>query len=205
MGRFVFVFALLVGAAMLAANGVSISSLSSLDLRGVGTRIEGRRVVLESGQLEAHFSKAGSIEESYMLFGGDLQEHRNSIMHATIAGLATQHARFIAARHPDFYMCKSPGAKPAQQLTETMALVAGDRAALSALDEAATLFHERVRAGGERTCIHLRGAPLVLESVRIEDGEVSQDISHEVVPKFVAMNFVLAESVELEDCKTLLR
>ena len=47
MGRFVTVFFLIVATEMIAVNGISFSWL---DPRGVGTSIEGRKLVLESGK-----------------------------------------------------------------------------------------------------------------------------------------------------------
>jgi hypothetical protein len=47
--------------------------------------------------------------------------------------------------------------------------------------------------------------PYLLDSVHVRTGEVDEDISHDVVPKFAQVNFVLAEKVELEDCGALLR
>lgn len=202
MGRFVVTFFLLIAIGMVAVNGISFSWLEP---RGVGTRIEGREVVLNADQLEARFSMVGTLDESYMLFGGDTQQRPNSITHATLAGLATHQARFIAERYPDFHRCSSPGAKQAQAFTQPMSFVAADRAALDTLSEALALFEERLREDGDRTCIHVKGAPLSLDSVRVDTEGVSEDISHEVLPKFAGVNFVLAETVEIEDCRTLLR
>ena len=56
-------------------------------------------------------SWVGSLHETYMLFGGDAQQHRNSITHVIAAGLPILNARAISDIYPDFYMCKSPGAK----------------------------------------------------------------------------------------------
>ena len=53
MGRFVVTLFLLIAIGIVAVNGISFSWL---DPRGVGTRIEGREVVLDADQLEARFS-----------------------------------------------------------------------------------------------------------------------------------------------------
>ena len=201
MGRFVTTFFLLLGIAIVSVNGISLSWLGP----GVGTRIEGRKVVRDADQVQASFSKGDSLDEAYMLFGGDAEQRRNSLSHATLAGLASHHARFIAERYPDFHRCSSPGAKPAQQFTEVMSFVAADRAARDTLGEALELFEKRVREGGDRTCIRVRGARLSLDSVQIDTGSGIEDLSDEMLPKFAESNFVLAESVKIEDCQTLLR
>jgi hypothetical protein len=198
MGR-LLAFAVIMGASWLLVNHLGLS----IDPRGVGTRVEGREVVRDSGQLEARFSRVDSLEDTYMLFGGDAAQHRNSLSHAIIAGLPMRHARLIAASHPDFHLCKSPGAEQAQRLTENLSLVAADRAVRNALEEALGLYEDRLHGSGERTCIRLRGASLLLDSVRgRENGE---DITAEVTPHFERSHFVLAERVKIEDCSALLR
>jgi hypothetical protein len=64
-----FFFILLVGTGWFLLNVIGVS----IDPRGVGTKIEGRNVILDADQLEARYSVVGSLHESYMLFGGDVQ------------------------------------------------------------------------------------------------------------------------------------
>jgi hypothetical protein len=197
MGRFLF-FVLLVGTGWFLLNVIGVS----IDPRGVGTRIEGRNVILAADQLEARYSMVGSLHESYMLFGGDVQQRRNSVTHATAAGLPILNARAISAVHPDFHMCKSPGAKQAMAYTKTLSFVAADRAALNTLVDAVELFKERLRSGGERTCISVTGAPLALKSiVVVENGA---DITREVAGAINQAHLVLAQSVQIQDCQSLL-
>lgn len=197
MGR-LFLIAILACAAWFVTNHVDISIGS-----GVGTTVQGRRVIREAGQLEASFSKYGSLDETYMLFGGNTDEHPNSLTHAIVAGLPMRHARAISASYPDFHRCASPGAAQAKSFVENLSVVAANRASRNTLDEAVRLFHERVRAGGERTCIRVSGAPLSLDSVRVK--EADEEITQQVAQAYDRMNLVLAEEVELEDCLTLLR
>jgi len=198
MGRILF-FILLVGTGWFVLNVIGVS----VDPRGVGTTIQGREVIRDADQLEARFSVVGSLHESYMLFGGDVQQRRNSITHVTAAGLPILNARAIAAVHPDFHLCKSPGAKQAQQHTQTLSFIAADRAALNALVEAVELFEQRLETGGERTCISVTGAPLTLESiVVVENGA---DITRDVAGAINQTQLVLAQSVQIQDCQSLLR
>ena len=198
MGRILF-FILLVGTGWFLLNVIGVS----IDPRGVGTKIQGREVIRDADQLEARFSVVGSLHESYMLFGGDVQQRRNSITHATAAGLPIRNARSIASTYPDFHMCKSPGAKQAQQHTQSLSFVAADRAALNALVEAVDLFEERIGTGGERTCISVTGAPISLESVKVVEN--GADLTRDVAPAFNQTKLVLAQSVQIQDCQSLLR
>jgi hypothetical protein len=198
MGRFFF-FILLVGTGWFLLNVIGVS----IDPRGVGTTVQGREVIRDAGQLEARFSVVGSLHESYMLFGGDSQQRRNSITHITAAGLPIFNARAIASVYPDFHMCKSPGAKQAMQHTQTLSFVAADRAALNTLIEAVDLFEERLGTGGERTCISVTGAPISLESVKVVEN--GADLTRDVAPALNKTKLVLAQSVQIQDCQSLLR
>ncbi len=198
MGRVLF-FILLVGTGWFLLNVIGVS----IDPRGVGTKIEGREIVRDAGQLEASFRVAGSLHESYMLFGGDAKQRRNSITHATAAGLPIRNARAIASVYPDFHMCKSPGAKQAMQHTQTLSFIAADRSALNTLADAVELFEERLGSGGERTCISVSGASLALQSVRVEEN--GADITRDVAPALDQSRLVLAQSVQIQDCQSLLR
>jgi len=192
-------FILLVGTGWFLLNVIGVS----IDPRGVGTRIEGRNITLDAGQLEARYRVVGSLHETYMLFGGDAQQRRNSITHATAAGLPILNARAISAVYPDFYMCKSPGARQAMDHTKALSFVAANRAALDALIEALDLFEERLRSGGERTCISVTGAPIALESVRIQQN--GADVTRDVAGALDQTQLVLAQSVQIQDCQPLLR
>ncbi|MAG30931.1 MAG: hypothetical protein CL908_08585 [Deltaproteobacteria bacterium] len=178
-------------------------SLGALDPRSVGTEIDGRTVLRTANQIEGRFTRLGVVEETYMLFGGDGQQRRNQLTHATLAGLPIRHARAIAQQYPDFHRCKSPGAPQAQRLTESMNLVAANRSTRGTLIEALDLFEERLQSGGDRTCLRVRGSELVLDSVRIP--EEDRDISSDVVPALSRSRFLLAEDARIEDCLPLLR
>jgi hypothetical protein len=198
MGR-LFFLVLLVGTAWFTLNVIGVS----VGLGGVGTQISAQGVVREAGQLEARFRTVGALDETYMLFGGDVQRDRNSLVHVTAAGLPILVARAIAAVHPDFHRCKSPGAPQAMSQTKNLGLVAADRAALSTLADALDLFEERLASDGERTCIRVTGAPLALESVTVP--EHGADITRDVAGALRQTELVLAQSVQIQDCQTLLR
>jgi len=198
MARILF-FILLVGTGWFLLNVIGVS----IDPRGSGTKIQGREVIVDADQLEARYSVVGSLHETYMLFGGDAQQRRNSITHVTAAGLPILNARSIAAVHPDFHLCKSPGAKQAMQHTQTLSFVAADRTALNTLVEALDLFEERLQSGGERTCISVTGAPISLESVKVVEN--GADLTRDVAGAVKQTRLVLAQSVQIQDCQPLLR
>jgi len=203
MGRF-FLLLLLMAGTFLLLNGVSFE----LPLGGnaTGARVEGRRVVLETDQLEVRFVILDRLSDSFMVFGGEARQRRNGMSHATMAALPMRHARVIHARYPDFHMCRSPGAARAKDFTASMSFVAMDGAARDALAETVRLHGERVRGGGERTCVSIDGAGLSLESVRVRGGrEDGRDMTGELPPLLKQIDFYLAEQVELADCSALLR
>ncbi len=137
-----------------------------------------------------------------MIFGGTDDQPRNNMTHVTLAVLPMRHARSIARSHPDFYMCKSPGARKAQPLTETMSFVAADGSTRKTLSGALGLFEDRLGSGGERTCVTVSGERLTLDSVHLKQN--GMDITSDVAPAFDKMRVFLASEVEITDCKTLL-
>jgi hypothetical protein len=193
MGRFI-VFAVLV------AGGYYL--WTHMGSGGPEVQMDGGQVVLDTGELEVRFLTLGSRSESFMVFGGHNKPMKNSFSHVTLAGLPIPDAQAINSRFPDFHMCKSPGAKQAQRLTETLQLIGADSSTRSALSEAVDLHDERIRKGGERTCVSVRGRELSIASVHVK--EQAMDITSDVAPKFGNMPFYLADHAEILDCATLL-
>lgn len=194
MGR-VVVFVLLIAAGYWLMNTLGVS--------GLGPRVDGRHLVIETSDLELRFSRMGDLSESFMVFGGNNDQPKNSMTHVTLSALAMPHVRTIHQSYPDFHKCKSPGAPQAQRLTETMSLIGADRGAQSALIDVVNLHKKRVGGGGERTCVTLTGAQLDLDFVRLRhDGT---DITREVRPALRHTRFYVADEVEITDCQLLLR
>ena len=71
----------------------------------------GGQVLVADADAIATFTPAGEAEQTYMLFGGRVGDWVDG--HAWLAGLELDDARRIARRHPDFHLCKSPGASEA--------------------------------------------------------------------------------------------
>lgn len=196
MGKLLLLLVLAAAGGWVYTNGIHLTP-------GVDTRVEGRKVVLDSADVEVRYSQLGRVDETWMLFGGDATQRKNSPIHASLAGLPIVSARAIGARHSDFHLCRSPGADDAKRLTESLSFVAADGAALAGLQEAHALFEERLRSGGERTCVTVSGAQLLLDSVRLTHDD--QDITGSFGPLLSRTKLVLAERVEVEDCQALLR
>ena len=189
---------------LLAFGAAGYLLVNEVALRGGGARIDGSRVVVETADLEATFTKTLPLEESYMVFGGNADRHPNLLTDAFLAGLPMRDARMIYHDYPDFHMCKSPGAKQAQRLVQDLSFVAVDRAARKGLSKAIDLHEERLGGGpeAERTCVTVRGSLLEFNSVKVREN--GHDLTAEFGPRLAQSSFALAESVEIADCPSLL-
>ena len=168
-----------------------------------GLRTEGRTVRLDTQDLEVRFFRLAPLSDSFMLFGGNATQVRNSFTHAIVAALGIEQARLISARYPDFHMCKSPGAANAQRLIQTLSFVGASSGTRRTLAKAVDVHMERVRNGGARTCLTISGAELALDSIRLK--EDAADLTDQVRGKLDGTRLVLAESAKIVDCEPLLR
>jgi hypothetical protein len=194
MARFL-TLVLVIGAIYFAANRV--------DIFGGGPRIDGDQVVVESRDLEFHFQSRGPVADSYMVFGGTVVPGPNGLGDVVASTLSMDHARSISRSYPDFHLCKSPGAAQAKRFTKSTTFFAADRRARSALKQAVALHDERVRSGGERTCLSVEGVGLRAESILVsQDGS---DITQQFRRFLDSSRLVLAQSAQVVDCSALLR
>jgi hypothetical protein len=193
MGR-VVMFTLLFGGAYLL--------VSELWLGGPAARVDGSSVELATDDFDVRFSRGSPFSESYMVFGGYNKQLKNAFFHVSLAGLPVTSARSIHRSYPDFHMCKSPGAKQAQQLTRDMNFVAADASAKGALIDVVDLHEKRIGSGGERTCVTVSGSELSLESVR--GRQVEEDVTSDIRRTLGNSKYYLAESAEVADCQSLL-
>jgi hypothetical protein len=186
---------LVIGAIYFAANRI--------DIFGSGPRIDGNRVTVETADLELHFQSRGSVANSYMVFGGTVVPGPNGLGDVAISTLPMDRARSISRSYPDFHRCKSPGAAQAKRFMESTTFFAADRSTRSALEQAIALHDERVRSGGERTCVSVNGVDLRTESIRVrQDGS---DITQQFSRILDRSRLVLAKSADVVDCRTMLR
>jgi hypothetical protein len=190
----VLVFIILATAVYFLIDRIDLSS---------GPRVEGREVVVETQDLEVHFTRGAALSEAYMVFGGTHAQLRNNVGDALLSTLAMRHASLIHQRYPDFHLCKSPGAAQAKRYIEAINFIGAARGARRAVREAVDVHAERIRAGGERTCISISGAALSFDSVSLKaDG---RDVTGEFGQALRANPYYLAEEAELVDCAALLR
>jgi hypothetical protein len=187
-------FALLIGAAYLLVGETWIA--------GSAARVDGNSVEVETDDFRVEFSRGNSLSDSFMIFGGNQQNLTNRIDHVHLAGLPIRHARSIRSQYPDFHMCKSPGAKQAQSLTEDFSFVAATSSVKQTLMDVVDHHADNLRADGERTCVRVRGARLSLESIHLKEN--GMDITSDVRPTMASTRFFLAEEAELADCQVLL-
>ena len=188
------VFIILATAAYYAIDRIDASA---------GLRVEGRQVVVETQDLEVRFTRGAAFSEAFMIFGGTNADMRNNVSDALLSTLAMRHASLIHQRYPDFHLCKSPGAAQAKRYIEASNFIGTTRSARRAVREAVDVHAERIRGGGERTCISIAGAALSFDSVSLkEDG---RDVTGEFGHALRLNPYYLAEEAELVDCAALLR
>jgi hypothetical protein len=183
-----------------AAIGLVVSRvvLSPSDVR-----MEGEMLVVDADQLEGRFYVGGPFSGTFMVFGGLGERLPNSVTDVILAGLPIDDARLIHSRFPDFHRCSSPGAESAKMRVQDLTFVAQNRGIARTLSKVIDLHGERIRSGGERTCVSVSGQQLSLASVKIKEPPV--DITGEVSPMFADLDVYLAEAATIEDCETLLR
>ena len=164
--------------------------------RGPNLTISGDEVLLATAQLDARFSQTGPFHETYMLFGGLHLDHPNAVSSVSFAGLDVGDVQRIAARYPDFYMCKSQGAPLAQRSIVELDLVPADGGTLETLKSALDEFSDNLSSGGDRVCVSLDGKRLNLESVKVREAGES------VTRHYAKNHFYLVTSAEIVDCRT---
>lgn len=159
--------------------------------------------MLDTKDFEVRFARTAGLCDSFMIFGGNNDQHENSFTHAILSGLPISHAREISQSYPDFHMCKSPGAKRAQRLTETLSMIGANGRAKRALIDVVSEHGKRVSSGGERTCVRMSGSGLELDSVRLKAN--GDDVTRDIARLHSRSRFYLADEVRLVDCQSLLR
>ena len=187
---------------ILAAAG-AYALVNHVSVSSGNVRTEGRYTIVDTGEIEVRFLRAGSASESFMVFGGTAERHTNSFTDATMSTLDSYQARAISQRHPDFHRCASPGAAQAKRLIETTHFVAPSGGIQRKLRGAVEEHERRVGNSGDRMCVNVRGHELVLDSIRVKQN--GMDLTSQFAPHFRGSQFLLAESVETPDCRTLLR
>jgi hypothetical protein len=133
-----------------------------------------------------------------MVFGGTrVNRFWSEDAYAYLAGLPLADARVITAKHPDFYLCASPGAALARNAMVDFFLVATEAGMRDRIDRAIRDHQARFERDGQRLCVTLAGRRLWRTSYKI-DGQESR--LTEVTP----FTYVAVEDFDADDCRPLL-
>lgn len=157
--------------------------------------INGSEVLLKTAHLDARFSQKRSFNGTYMLFGGGQLDHPDAVSNVSLAGLHVEDVKRIAARYPDFYMCRSEGAPLAKEAVVDLDLIPADGKTRKTLGSALDQFNENIQNGGDRVCVSIRGHELDLESVEIREA------SEAITEHYRGNHFFLVTSASMVDCE----
>ena len=156
------------------------------------------QVLVADAAGKATFTVLGPAEQTYMLFGGTASSNADS--HAMVFGLELDEVRRIARRHPDFYMCNSPGASEAQGLLKSVEMVA-DRRTVSKVKDGLKEHEKRLGGGDRRLCATLRGQWLALEKLEMWGQVHTPEDFPKMLPGYGGRRVnVHVQSVEVSDC-----
>ena len=157
------------------------------------------QVLVADADAKATFTVTGPAEQTYMLFGGSVNGDVDG--HAWLAGLELGDAKRIARRHPDFHLCKSPGAAEAQGLLKDVQMVA-DRRTVAKLKSAFKDHEQRLGKDAERLCATLRGQWLELDRLEM-GGQVmtAEQFRTELRGRATRRVNLHVQSVHAHDCR----
>ena len=164
------------------------------------TEIAEREVVVRTDDLEIHLDRGGSVEQTYMVFGGTKVERTNQFSNVTLVTIDIEHAAALRRSYPDFHRCSSPGARSAQRAVKTTHFIAVDGTTRKKLRKVVDLHESRIGKDGDRTCVTVVGDVLSLDSIVL--AKSGADISPKGNHPLRKSRYVLARSVEIPDCLT---
>jgi hypothetical protein len=160
-------------------------------------------MIKHTDDLDVRFIQQETLVDSFMIFGGHVDRRlTNSFSDYSLGALEIGEAALIRQKYPDFHLCKSPGAKLAQQKIQNLALIMETPQVAEVVEDSIALHSERLQQGGERTCLELRGHALEPAGVILR--ESNEDISADILPKLRNMHYYLIDGAEIRDCLSLL-
>ena len=160
-------------------------------------------IIKHTDDFDVHFTRQEPLVDTFMIFGGHLDRTlTNSFSDYSLGALAIAEAALIRRQHPDFHLCKSPGAKLARQKMLNLALIMANPNVAEVVEDAIELHNEQLRQGSERTCIELHGQGLQPTSVLLRDQRA--DISEDILPKLKQTHYYLIDAAEIRDCRSLM-
>ncbi|MGD8588810.1 MAG: hypothetical protein PVG22_08260 [Chromatiales bacterium] len=126
----------------------------------------------------------------------------NSFSDYSLGVLQIGDAAQIKQQYPDFHLCKSAGAKNAQQKIRSLALIMENQQVAEVLEDSLSLHGERLEQGNERICLELRGQALETLSVVIR--ERNEEIGGDILPRLQNQHYYLIDGAEIKDCLSLM-
>ena len=165
------------------------------------TITEDNELYVEAGDFDVYFELLEPFSETYMLFGGIRVTHKAAFNEFSLSSISMADLRPIYREHPDFYMCKSPGAPRAQKAMETMNIITADSDVLQALNEAVSESNNSTGKGIDRVAVYLEGVKLEMTAAIVR--EADEDMLDRL-PQQSRSNYFLVEYAEMVDAQTAL-
>jgi hypothetical protein len=162
---------------------------------------EDNELYVEAGELDAYFELLEPFSETYMLFGATRATHKEEFNEFSLHAISMADLRPIYREHPDFYMCKSPGAPRAQKAVQSMNIIAADSSVLEALNEAVSESNNSTGKGIDRVAVYLEGVKLELTAAIVRKAD--EDILDRL-PQPSRSNYFLVEYAEKVDAQAAL-
>jgi len=157
---------------------------------------EDNELYVEAGDTDVYFELLEPFSETYMVFGFQHMDHKNSFNNFSLFGIPLEEVQPIYDEHSDFYRCKSPGAARAQKLIRSMNIISADSSVMDALHEAVSAHENSFGRDGDRVAVILEGVKLEMTAAIVRDAD--EDML-ERLPKGSRENYFLVESVEIID------
>jgi hypothetical protein len=162
---------------------------------------EDNELYVEAGDLDLYFELLEEFSETYMLFGATRTTFKEAYNEFWLAAGSMTDLRPIYQQHPDFYMCKSPGAPRAQKAVKTMKIITADSSVLEALNEAVSEFNNNRGKGIDRVTVYLEGVRLEMTAVIAR--EADEDMLDRL-PQQQRSDYFLVEYAEIVDAQAAL-
>jgi len=162
---------------------------------------EDNELYVEAGELDAYFELLEPFSETYVLFGAERATHKEEINEFSLHAISMADLRPIYREHPDFYMCKSPGAPRAQKAVQSMNIIAADSDVLQALNEAVAGSKNSTGKGIDRVAVYLEGVKLELTAAIVRKAD--KDILDRL-PQPSRSDYFLVEYAEKVDAQAAL-
>ena len=160
-------------------------------------------MIKHTDDFDVRFTKQEPLADTFMIFGGHVDRKlTNSFSDYSLGALEIGEAALIRQQYPDFHLCKSPGAKLAQDKIRTLTLIMENPQVADVVADSIELHNERLEQGSERTCLELHGQSLEPASVVLR--EKKRDISTEILPKIHNMQYYLIDGAKVKDCLSLM-